>query len=374
MFLGRNSFITRSAGGVAPGQLWVWGKNNNGQLGLGNTTYYSSPKQIGSLTTWSKVSAGDNFIFAITTNGELYAIGGKNNNGELGLGNTTYYSSPKQIGALTTWNKVSSGATHTLAIKTNGTLWGWGYNSSGSLGLGDTAKRSSPVQVGALTAWSSVKAGQNMTIALKSDGTVWVWGSNSLGQLGLGNTTSYSSPKQLGALTTWSSINANYSNALAINSSNQLFTWGTNYFGQLGINNRTYYSSPKQVSGSWAEASLALAWCVARKTDNTMWTWGLGNEGQIGNSVGYTKVSSPTQVGALTTWLKVGASKYTGMAIRSDKTAWVWGVNNSGQLGIGTVSNTSSPVQLGTLTKWETTSQITPGNSGAATQHIAVIF
>ena len=98
---------------------------------------------------------------------------GRNNQGELGLGNTTYYSSPKQVGTLTTWAIISGGANHSLAVKTDGTLWAWGFNLYGQLGTSNAISRSSPVQVGALTTWATVAASQNFSLAVKTDGTLW---------------------------------------------------------------------------------------------------------------------------------------------------------------------------------------------------------
>ena len=97
--------------------LYAWGLNSYGQLGLGNTSYYSSPKQVGSLTTWSSVACGNAGTVSIKTDGTLWSWG-YYVQGQLGLGNTTYYSSPKQIGLSTTWNKLfKGGLTHsTLAL------------------------------------------------------------------------------------------------------------------------------------------------------------------------------------------------------------------------------------------------------------------
>ena len=190
------------------GTLWAWGKNNYGQLGQGNTTNYSSPVQVGALTTWSKVANGDGtFGLAIKTDGTLWAWG-RGYGGSLGQGNTTLYSSPVQVGGLTTWLEVSAGYTLSMALKTDGTLWMWGKGENGQLGQGDASDRSSPVQVGALTTWSGIAAGGWWTAALKTDGTIWAWGEGASGQLGQGNTTDYSSPVQIGALTTWSKIEA----------------------------------------------------------------------------------------------------------------------------------------------------------------------
>ena len=94
--------------------MWSWGKNNNGQLGLGNATYYSSPKQIGSLTNWLSISSGAYYSTSIKTDGTLWTWG-RNIVGNLGLGNTTAYSSPKQVGALTTWLQTAAGYTSVFA-------------------------------------------------------------------------------------------------------------------------------------------------------------------------------------------------------------------------------------------------------------------
>ena len=121
----------------SPQYLYGWGTNNYGQLGLGNTTYaFSSPQQVGSLATWKSVTSKYFNTTALKSDGTLWAWG-YNNNGQLGLGNTTSYSSPKQVGALTAWSKIRNGAYHTLSIKTDGTLWTWGYNTFGQLGLGN---------------------------------------------------------------------------------------------------------------------------------------------------------------------------------------------------------------------------------------------
>ena len=100
------------------------------------------------------------------------------------------------------------GRKHTIALKTDGTLWTWGNNGFGQLGDGSTTATSSPVQVGALTTWSRLTAGYYSSEVIKTDGTLWVWGQNSSGQLGTNNTTDYSSPVQVGALATWTRLSA----------------------------------------------------------------------------------------------------------------------------------------------------------------------
>jgi len=338
--------------------LFAWGSNNSGQLGLGNTTTYSSPKQVGSLITWASLGGGTGIGFAIKTDGTLWAWG-FNSSGELGLGNTTNYSSPKQVGALTNWSNISSGGESTLAVKTDGTLWSWGYNGFGTLGLSNVTDYSSPKQVGSLTTWKKVYVTpQQGAAAIKTDGTLWTWGRNNYGQLGLGNTTYYSSPKQVGALTTWLAVTGAYFSMLAVKTDGTLWSWGLNNTGMLGLNNTTYYSSPKQVGAltNWSKVlgnnGGDCGNTGAVKTDGTLWMWGKNNYGQLGlgNTTNY---SSPKQVGSLTNWSLGVITNNSTAVIKTDGTFWTWGRNNAGQLGLGSgAGDRSSPTQLGSSSPW----------------------
>jgi len=200
------------------GTLWTWGGNGYyGGLGLNNTTNRSSPTQVGSLSNWKLVSAGKYYSAAIKTDGTLWSWG-YNFLGQLGLNDTVHRSSPTQVGALTNWKLVASGYYQMTAIKTDGTLWTWGYNFYGELGINDTTNRSSPVQVGSLTNWKLVASGSgyHQMTAIKTDGTLWTWGYNFFGQLGLNNTVHRSSPVQVGALTNWKQVTTGFYFSAAI--------------------------------------------------------------------------------------------------------------------------------------------------------------
>ena len=173
---------------------------------------YSSPKQVGALTDWLLPSAKNNFTLCTKTDGSLWAVGGRNYGGALGLGDVTNRSSPNQVGILTTWLNLTTGYAYTMATQTNGTLYSWGYSPGGGLGLGNTAYYLSPKQVGSLTTWLNIAAGYYNTLATKTDGTLWSWGKNNVGQLGLGNLTYYSSPKQVGSSTMWAKVFSGYRN------------------------------------------------------------------------------------------------------------------------------------------------------------------
>jgi alpha-tubulin suppressor-like RCC1 family protein len=334
--------------------LYAWGLNSEGQLGLGNITSYSSPKQVGSFY-WTNVSGGQNNSFAVKNDGTLWAWGA-NSSGQLGLGNTTYYSSPKQVGSLTNWSYITGGAGPAcFAIKTDGTLWSWGSGNAGALGLGNITNYSSPKQIGALTTWSKIAFGAAHCIAVNASGQLFAWGANSNGQLGLGTTVDRSSPVQVGALTNWQTVACGFVSSFAVKTDGTIWSWGNNAVGQLGLGNRTTYSSPKQIGAltTWLRVAGGPYYAVAVKTDGTLWAIGGNNAaGQMGLN-NTTEYSSPKQVGSLTTWLNVacGGQEFT-FASKTDGTLWSWGRGTEGQLGLGNTTSYSSPKQIGASTTW----------------------
>ena len=347
-------------------RLFSWGNNSAGALGLGNTTYYSSPKQVGSLTNWLQISAGGygNTSAAVKSDGTLWTWG-SNSGGQLGLGNRTNYSSPKQVGSLTGWTQVSSGRFgNTAAVKSNGTLWLMGAGSYGQLGQGNTTAYSSPKQVGALTNWATAVCANGGVRALKTDGTIWGWGYNPAGQVGDGTVITRSSPVQIGSLTNWAQINGVGNFTMAITTSGALYAWGSNEYGQLGDGTTTYRSSPVQVGSltNWAYVAPQMYTAIALKTDGTLWAWGFNDQGQLGLG-NITKYSSPKQVGSLTTWLKIAGTYRSTYAITTAGALYAWGDNQFGQLGFNSATKYySSPKQVGSLTTWTTLSTF-GGNS-----------
>lgn len=229
----------------------------------------------------------------------------------------------------------------------------WGNNDTGQLGFGDNESRSSPVQTITFgTDWVDVDVGTNHALALKQDGSLWVWGRGFEGQLGLGFATDYYYPTKHPSLNTWKQISAGTYSSAAIKEDNTLWVWGDNVYGQLGLGDLTKRHEPIQHSPiSYNYKQVCMGWifsgCI--KTDNTLWLWGLNDSGQlgIGTSIPSSFTSSPIQtIFNTNNWDQLSLGYAHILATKTDGTLWVWGNNHAGQLGLGDRIVRMTPVQI----------------------------
>ena len=335
--------------------LYTWGlDNSSGKLGDNTTVGRSLPGQtIAGGTNWKQV-AGYTCSAGIKADGTLW-LWGSNSYGTLGDGTVTSRSSPVQtITGGTNWSQVSCGYKGCGAIKTDGTLWMWGFNQFGALGNNSERNTggnfSSPIQtITGGTNWSQVSRGNRFTGAIKTDGTLWLWGNNYYGQLGDNTGVARSSPVQtISRGTNWKQISCGYRHTAAIKTDGTLWTWGLNTYGELGDNTINGRASPVQtIAGgtNWSQVSCSGNNTAAIKTDGTLWVWGEGEWGQLGNGTN-TRNSSPVQtLAGGTNWKQVESSGRTTAAIKTDGTLWFWGSNYNGQFSDGANPGTNSPVQ-----------------------------
>jgi hypothetical protein len=172
---------------------------------------------------------------------------GANETGQLGNGTTTQRWTPgRVIGTGAVWTKVSARGAHTVALKTNGTLWAWGYNEYGQLGDGTTIDRLRPVRVLG-TGWASVTAGLGFTVGVRKDGALWAWGNNHVGELGDGTTTNRSRPVRIGTGTNWASVSAGGDHTVAVKTDGTLWAWGWNVYGRLGDGTTATRATPVRI-------------------------------------------------------------------------------------------------------------------------------
>jgi alpha-tubulin suppressor-like RCC1 family protein len=330
--------------------LWGWGNTTSGLIGDGTNTPRLSPVQIGTGNNWSQAFAvGYDHTLAIKTDGTLWAWG-INGNGQLGNGNTTSSNTPIQIGTATDWLAVAAGRNFSLALKTNGTLWAWGYNGWGQLGDGTFADKNTPVQIGSAANWVQIDAGETMSSALTSAGTIWTWGRNFYGELGLGNTTNFTTPQQVGTATDWLTISNGAYFMLAKKTNGSIWTWGDNNYGQIGNGTSTNATSPVQVGTAtdWNNVIAGDYFAMAIKNNGSRWAWGSNLHGQYGNGTFGVNSNTPLQTGSFTDWQNLFANFSTGTAfgIRSGSNLWAAGFNGNANIGDGTTTNQINFVQI----------------------------
>ena len=290
----------------------------------------------------SQIAAGASHNVALKSDGTVWTWGA-NGSGQLGNGSTLDSPIPVQVNTLSGITMVAAGGVHSVALKSDGTLWTWGYNGAGELGNGTTTNSSTPVQV--LTGVKVIAAGFFHTAAVKNDGSVWTWGNNSSGQLGVGTYTNSTRPVKVSSLTGATALAAGLFHTAAVTSGGIVWCWGSNNFGQLGDGTITDSTIPVKVNELVGATALAVGYyhTVAVKSDGTMWGWGYNGYGQLGNGT-WTNSSVPIQLNGLTTVTAIAAGIYHTVALLIDGTAQSWGANESGQLGNGTRVASNTPV------------------------------
>jgi alpha-tubulin suppressor-like RCC1 family protein len=351
-----------------PPELWTWGAGPNGRLGNATITNSSTPvTTFAGGTNWKQVSTGSFHTAAIKTDGTLW-VWGSGEDGRLGNAAITNRSTPvTTFAGGTNWKQVSGGGAHTAAIKTDGTLWTWGAEANGRLGNGATiASISTPVTTFAGgNNWKQVSCGSNHIAAIKTDGTLWTWGAGANGRLGNAAIADRSTPvTTFAGGTNWKQVDSGGSHSAAIKTDGTLWTWGLGASAQLGNTATTDSSTPVTTFAggtNWKQVSAGGFHTVAIKTDGTLWGWGSEGDGRLGNGATIASISTPvTTFSGGTNWKQVDSGGANTSAIKTDGTLWTWGSGGYGQLGNVDITNRSTPITtFAGGTNWK---QVNSGN------------
>jgi uncharacterized repeat protein (TIGR01451 family) len=346
------------------GSPWVWGDNTYNQLGSVAIDNSSAAIEfldpVAPMTGVTAISAGQRFNLAVKSDGTVWGWG-FNPLGELGHGTITNTSATSvqvldptdPTGKLTGVTSIASSDDHSLALKSDGTVRGWGYNGAGELGNGTTNDSAVALEVldpadptGNFTGVTAIATGWYHSLLLKSNGTVWNMGWNANGQLGNGTTTDSAIPVQVSGLTNIIAIAGGGFHSIALKSDGTVWDWGWNA-GQLG--NGTYIPSyvPVQATGLTNVIAITGGYehSMALKSDGSVWAWGSNDNGELGTG-DFIPHNIPVQVTGLSGVTAIAANFEHSLALKSDGTVWAWGLNEDGQLGNGGNANSNIPVQV----------------------------
>lgn len=346
------SDATRVTGGyihtcavLSSGGVRCWGANNNSQLGTGDGLEHPTPAGVSGVTGAEELDSGNSHVCALV-GGEVVCWG-DNHEGQLGDGTTTLRGTPATVGGLTSVVALSAGLYHTCVVRSDSAVWCWGDNDyqQASQSTGD---RLTPEQVTGLPRALGVAAGEHHTCALLEDGTVRCWGRNNYRQMGNTDSSAVQAiPAVVVGLVGVSSLAAGNNHSCAVLGDGTARCWGRNDQGQLG-NGTTVgsTSSPVPVSGLTGVTALAggAFFTCARRQDGTVHCWGDNDYGQLGVGT-MTDSTTPLAVPGLTAVTALGLGDSHACAV-SNGLVWCWGYNEDGETGDGTIRNNRlSPVQ-----------------------------
>lgn len=325
--------------------LAAWGYNTNGELGDGTTIPSITPRPVLDLTGVVASAAGDNHSMALLTDKAIW-VWGDNTLGQLGIGaeDTEIHSTAVKLTGLSDIISLAAGSFHSMALKSDGTVWAWGGNNEGQLGNGTFDNQSSPIQVsdpsdasGYLQGVVAIAAGEKHSLAVNNDGSIFAWGWNNIGQLGNMTTANSFVPVNVVGISNVKEVAAGSLHSLALQTDGTVWSWGWNGEGQLGDGTNINSLAPVQVTGLSGvnKISSGSLHSMALKSDGTVLTWGFNLYGQLGNGV-VTDSNAPVLASDLSAVTSIAGGYLHSIALRADGTVWTWGDNYSGQLGYDT--------------------------------------
>ena len=285
-----------------------------------------------------EVAAGNSYSAVLKSDGTVW-MWGYNNRGQLGNGTTTDSDTPAAVTGLSNVEHIAAGKEHMLALKTDGTVWAWGYNNYGQLGNDTTTNATTPVQVKTATGNNlsdivEISAGEAHSLALKADGTVWAWGCNTNGRLGDGTQTHSHTAIQVTGLSGITDIAAGGRHNLAIKNDGTVWAWGYNNYGQLGINSTANQYTPIEVLSLNDIESIDCGanHSFALNSNGVLYGFGRNDFGQLGTGDYTARILEPKDV--MDNVVYISAGENVSFFVLGNGIVGATGYNNYGQLGV----------------------------------------
>ncbi len=343
------------------GYPFAFGRNDNGQLGLGDRDARNTPIQVEGIPGKVKaVSAGGFHTMAITKDGQLFAFG-YNTSGQLGLNDESRGLTPTPVIVLTPTpvpipgkiKAVSTGYEYTMVITEDGQLFAFGWNMYSQLGLGDYNNRNIPTPVPIPGKVKAVSAGGNHTMAITENGQLLAFGLNELGQLGLGDNNPRGTPTQVPIPGRVKAVSAGGTHTMIINEDDQLFAFGDNRQGQLGLgdnNNRNTPTLVERISRNIKAVSAGGAHTMVITEDDQLRAFGDNQRGQLGLTQ-HLAINVPLPVRIPEKVLAVSAGEEHTMVVIKGDHLLAFGANSVGQLGLRDNRDRALPATVSILAK-----------------------
>jgi len=349
---------------------YCWGRNADGELGNpaattpcpeSNEACSQKPVRVAGNLAFASISAGHQYTCGITTSGAAYCWG-SNSYGQLGIGGQSPSSRPARVGIEgVTFTSISAGFSHTCAVTTSGAAYCWGSNAGGMLGSGGPpgGGHTVPTLVAGHVVFRSVSAGYFHTCGVARDGKTYCWGRNEQGEVGTTARTPSSVPVRVAGDLASRLVQAapEFDYSCAVDATGAVHCWGSGCYGQLGLDSipemcgtpaMPCSSTPAAVKTPAAIQSISASFshsCALTAT-GTVLCWGDNNEGQLGNGRMGERVATPGPVAGSMTFRALSVGREFACAIATDGVAYCWGRNADGQLGNGSVAQSSAPTPV----------------------------
>ncbi len=356
---------TLSCGIANTGNIYCWGAGGSGQIGNGANDSVNVPTQVimpSGITSFNMVSTNASFSCAIANNGNLYCWGGAGS-GQIGNGDNAGVNVPTAVtmpSGVESFTTVSTNTQFSCAIANNGKVYCWGTGNHSQIGNGANTNVNTPTSVvmpSGVESFTAISTSGDFSCGIANTGSLYCWGYGPQGQLGTGNVTSANVPTSVtmpNGVESFTAISTNANFSCAIANTGTIYCWGAGPNGQIGNSNNGQVNVPTAVTmpngvTSFTAVSTNLNFSCALANTGQVYCWGKGGSGQIGNGTYTTNVNLPTLVtmpNGVTSFTSISTNSNFSCALANNNNLYCWGNGGAGQIGNGIEQDINVPTAI----------------------------